>query len=861
MAPAVAQQPLIPDIFNKSQHETTAGSALSQLRAVYKSMRFKRFESPFRNCVCRLIQSPHSEYFKTSCDFLTKFLKTLSESNDDKALGLCIKVVLEHFEVDHEGDRLNAVYFISKLLAQVTTLDEEIHLVLVEALADRVRDVKPLVRAHAVYASRTFQDKEIIRKCFDFFFYRDPEIAVRKALLTVMDTKVFGHTFLVDSTQDTHDALRIGAFLRLGKIDPKDLSDDPSERKKLIHRVIHNGLIERVPRVSHAFHTHTLKLWLPCLYDGVDLKHLLDQLDVIKHHDQIKTLLDKIFERDLEAKQLAKVVYQFRLRWLDSQSKSRTSALGLRLPGVAELDEQLTVAWLTLINFTRKHRSLIEEVKVKINRKNNNSIENLIESLEIDEDTFELFELLTPDLVDLLDFLKEFIQRADKSDSEQLPKLEFIYQSLINLIGTYQIGDESERKKVQEVLISILNENLLVTKFTHFILPIMEILFKLVYKTSSNLMVNYIAELITNVRSHLEDICEPPAPSASTSFLHSAIKAPQAARVMNRKKVRISGHIAGDYSMLSSTMIHGNAMIVSEDNPNLFKDHPGELIKCLQMYFGCLQNVKLTQVSPTMLNHLKFLTFSTYEAFSTDVKIIRLATACNGITALVDKNFALEPQTLPSLVRGLESVHKDIVVVSLKSIVDIVLQHNDIDWPEEKVASFLCDNLSNFGGSSKESESEFITTLVVSTTKLLYHERISDPELLADLIIWWYHPDTPTWPKQHIGVFLPLFINDLSAKAKSPTGGPTQSWLQNLLEDNFLISIEALHNYVTGPGSELMTIGDINSLISFLCKLIPVPFHSGIRSKLEDRIAELLDDNRKDLAKYYELSAKELDRP
>lgn len=806
------------NIFINSQHVTSTNQALEQMKKLYSNSNFNLLEKPFIICLKRLLQSNQSIYFKTSCDFICKFLQYVTTSlNDDRMVRTCADVADHYMQIAHEDSRLNAVYFTSKFLAHLETLDEEICNAWKVTLPKRIRDKKPAIRTQAILASRKFQDNKLIKEGFKFHFYRDPELSVRKALLQTMDIEIFGCEFLADATQDSHEAIRKVAFQRLSKVSPKDLTKDQ------LHQIIHNGLFERERHVSFSFKLNTLGPWLAKMYDGLDMTKLVGFFDVIKHEDGVGKLLTLVHEIDLEkienngtATKLHHVVEAFRETWLSSGNKC--------LPSLDSFNERVVTVWLSLVSFCKKNRSVIKPVKVRIiqppTNNHDESIERLLESQDQNnEEVAELYERLTPDLVNLVDFLKRFVVHTEQVISEgrsSAVKCEFTYHKLMGFISTYEIGDESERKTVQEALGSILRDNLLTGHFNQFIPPIVKCLHKLIYSTSSNLMINYISELIQNIRSHLED--------------------------------------------LDTSIDDGRASVEPRDDPSIFRYHPNELIKCLQMYYSCLESVRISEVPPTMCNHLSHLSYeSLNEWFKSNTRVRSLMVACNGLTALMDKSFAQLDRTNALFISACYDTTNslEIKTIGFKCLVDVVIEHDDLQPPSDRLERFINNILKDYGkydpAEIEKDELDFVTAILYGTAKLLYHKKLASPELLAHIIVWWYHPRTDSRLTQFIGVFLPMFVRDASAKRVSNE----DKWLEELLAEAFVVSIEYLHEYILGPGYNIMAEGDMLNLISFLCNLVPVSIHPRVHEVVDKRIDDLGTSDT-DLIKFMRRSKQSL---
>lgn len=993
------------DIFDKSQYCTSSDLALTQLKKLYKNTPYNKFEPAFRNIFKRFLQSKdHSNYFKTTCELVCKFLehenktnettnndKTTLENQDqnkkdsnkkrstrkgvkrkeretsdddelvseylqtsqtsqlnitdedlapitdiDRIISSCIEVADIFMQAANEDCRLNAVYFVCKFLTHVQSLDEEIFKALQMRLTERIRDKKPRIRAQAVLASHTLQANKMIQDAFNYHFYRDPELIVRKALLQVMDTKIFGYNFLADSTQDSHELMRVTTYQKIGKVSPKDLNQEQ------LHKILHNGLNERERRANYAFKTNTLEIWLTSLYNGINLQELLNSFDCIEYYDDICKLLQIIYERDLEkienngtTTKLHHVVENFRETNFDDNCIPKQ---------MSNVDEKLIIIWTTLVKFCRNNQSLIKPVKIRTIAQvddKNASIEKILDSQEKTDDVVELYERLTPDLINLVEFLKNFVEHAHKKlgnngTEKEITKFEFIYQHIMSSILYYDVGDELERKSVQEVLGGIIKENLLTGQFKNFIRPVIKCLNKLIYSANPNLMLNYISELINNVRSHLEDVIATTAQPKLPAIRHSTIMGPRSQDVPKSvKKVRINDPLEGEdleceiakrrveleelkdnlencikdkdydkakvidsrmkdiksqltmlherrYSIasdvshmsmvldiepcgsdgkLSSTVIAETSLndseisIQNDEEVKIFKHHTNDLIKCLQMYFACLENINIREVPQTMLNHLNLLSYECLdEWFKENSRVRSLMVACNGISALIDKNFAKVPNTITLLLAAcFDTKSIEVKTTGFISLVDVLVEHEDLEYSEDNIEKFLHLSMRDYGKfnakDSSKTEMEFANALIEGTSKLFYYKKLSSPKVLSHFILWWYHPKTDSKLRQFIGVFLPLFVRDSSKKQICLDETINDTWLKDLLEDTFIMSIEYLHNYITGPGFNIMESSDMLSLINFLSNLIPIAFHPDIQVKLNERIDEI-SDKSPDLVKY-----------
>lgn len=895
------------------------------------------------DCLKKLLSSKYTIYFKNCCEFICNFLQhATTVLNDDRLIRSCADVADHYLQVAHEDCRFNAAFFMDKFIDKIELIDEEICKTLKKTLHRRIRDKKPAIRALIVLVSRRFQDDKNIQDALIWHFYNDPELAVRKNLLKTMDLKIFGPNFLVDATQDCFEAIRKTAYVRLSKVKPSELNLEQ------IHRIMHNGLLERERQVSYSFKTNTFEHWLEEMYDGLDMIKLIEHFDIINHQEDMSRMLTLVHERDLDkienngtATKLHHVVEGFRERWLRNKI----------LPNPEELDERVITVWISLVSFCRKNSQHIKPVKIRTIQlatgKPDESLERILDSQEQGNDeVIELFERINPDLVNLIDFLKKFVRHVDhvvKSDKTRVKNYEFIYHKLMDFIMSYEIGDELERRTVQEALGFMLRENLLTCHFTNYIPPIIRCLHRLIYYKSPNLMLNYISELIQNIRSHLEDLA---APTQSSQVFQSPIpassKAPRSAKKVTindklptrqslatkaeeenldytiaTKRVEIEElrdqfeecakkmdcdqvksiihkienlqaeinllssrrySIASDVShmsldlddepdnKLSSTMLapddapaeEDRASPVSKDDPKIFKHHADELVKCLQMYYACLECVKVKEVPPIMCNHLSHLSYESLdEWFKNNIRVRSLMIACNGITALMDKNFAKLDRTTTLFVSACYDSTSclEIKTIGFKSLVDVSIEHDEVQEFSNKIEKFLDRVLQDYGKYNpkeiRDNELEFLNTIIEGTAKLFYHKKLDSPAIFSHLIIWWYHPDTPSKLTQFIGVFLPLFVKDMSLQRTSSD----DHWLENLLSETFVTSMESLHDHILE--SDTMAEGDMNNLINFLCNLVPISFHPRVHNVVDKRIDDVGNRNS-DLIRFLKQSKKSL---
>lgn len=876
----------------------------------------------------------------------------------DRLITSTMDVADHYMQVSDERCRFNAVFFVFKAFAHVSTLGDDVYNALKDTLVKRIRDKKPMIRAQAVLASQTFQDSKLTKEAFDYHFEWDPDLSVRKALFRIMDPGVFGYDFLVMTTRDAHESLRREAYRKLGSFSPTIFSS------KQIHQILHNGLNERDRQASYAFKTHTLEPWLKTLYDGLDLYKLLESFDILNHYDDVSRLLTIIYENNLEqienngtATKLHHVVETFRDRWLNCDN--------MCLPTLSQVDERVTMIWMTLVDFCKTNQSSIKTIRVRDIRQEpndpNESLEKIIDSQEqpnANDDIAELYERLTPDLINLIDFIKRFVQQANtilKDNICDSVKYEFIFQHIMKFTLSYEIGDDVESKNVKENLTLMLKENLLTEYFESYIPPIIKSLRHLIYTKNSNLLINYVSDSINNVRSHLEDLATSNQAQYTSPVKHSRISKPDPVTTRSAKKVRINENepnrrvsflpdseyqdnenrmadirleieelrdklenyvkekdydqakvvneqlcgltaelaslrdrrrsVASDVSHMSmvidsdptkfsSTMLGDTSMnesiascVTNKGEQIIFKDHPNELIKCLQMYYSCLQNVQFSEIPPTMKTHLIHLTVECFEWFKENGRIFSLLVSCHGLTAIMDKNYAREPATIALLAGSCSNPTSiEVRTSAYRCLVDVMCQHDGLEIPLNQVEQSFNLALREYGKYDPEKmekgELEFITAAIEGAAKLYYFKRLGSPKILSHIILWWYHPRTHSKLKQFIGVYLPMFVADHMSKLKqkqqqlqsSPQHEEHQpeltsneyvdsedTWLRDLLKETFLMSIEFLFSFIQGPGVNVMDGSDMSSLINFLCNLVPRSFHADIGDRLDDKIDELTD--------------------
>lgn len=816
-------------------------------------------------------------------------LELYEVTNHDRLISAVVLDVINHYMQSVDDDcRCNAVMLITKVLSSVSSLDQGICDVIKTTLAKRMRDKKAIIRAHAILASKTFQDCKLIREAFIHHFERDPEPIVRKALIQVMDTKVFKHGFLIDSTRDSNEPIRKVAYHLLGLLNPLDLTLEDR------HKVIHNGLNERCRHLAYVFRSRTLDLWTKTLYDRVDLIKLVQSFDVINNLEDMQRLVDLIYMEDLEniqtngSTRLHSNVELLRQNLLNAQT---------RLPDLESLNDKSVFIWMTLLRFCKKNSGSIQPVRLVPHVDANTSIEKLIDTnTNVQEEEIDLYERLCPDLVTLADYIKKFVyhthEMIERRDNKSVASLEFVYQQLMQFIETYEIVDELERKYTQEVFRLMLKENLLTGAFEDFITPIVRCLSRIIYKTSPNLMVSLVSDMINDVRSNLEDLTDrcrrlgntqeiaksstPFKPRGSfpssnalpldvvieneiaqnkvdlrdaeekyqeeKDFDESVLKRIEDLRtniklLSDKRHSLIAFPDTGYNASSRSSAAHLQSIDFDTEDVQIFKHHRSELLKCLQMFAACFEYCDLKEVPVTMSTHLTLLSLEGME-WTNDPTIKSLVIRCTGLAALTGRNFALQAGTLALLVGGCKDPMIEVKTRSYRSLVDVVIQHREIEVQESELYNLFRGPLKKYGNydpkDDKKSTLEYLLAITEGATKLFYFEKLSSPEILADLILWWYHPRTHSRVKQYIGVFLPIFVEDLTGRSRE-----CEAKLHSLLEKTFLLGVESLHAYILGPGYNIMAASDILSMIRFMCSLIPVVCHVSIAISVARRIREL----------------------
>ncbi|RWS01908.1 condensin complex subunit 3-like protein [Dinothrombium tinctorium] len=900
---------------------------------------------------------------ESTCDdigfemFGSESFETVTKISQTQALvdKLVTEVILPYSRAALANIRINTCLLVSKLFAEIDDVDNNVYEELKKTLGDLIADKNPSVRFVAASALYRFQEVDnpncIATSAYRFHLQYDVVHDVRLAVLNALEPSKTTLTDFISRTRDVKDIIRKTAFLKIAqRIHVKSFTIE--QRLNLLK----NGLNDRSKHVRKVVETKLVDSWLQA-YNN-DIIELLTSLDIQSDPPTIEKLLDVIFMQKLQqvTKDLRSALHvyveEFKEQMLDSRKLLTKSPLTV----------ERSFLWKCLVTFCKNNEDLIaEKTKTTSEEEDNDVIEEIDEMLaDIDVSPTEnaytsaanaeteprddnqnhnnpkraktlkepifLVDEIVPQLPHICNYLNKFTSKIDRNDYsiEELMDFEFMYNQLMAILLVYEIEDEAQRRELKKMCNNMLFAETLSVKFQDYITPIMKCLATNVFPDSMALL-EFTAEATSGVYNSLagnEEITKTTQISASQlreyevrhakltvdinekrEELDEAIKGQnyieaqqikETLDVLNKEKNELKSLLLEVSCQPSSQGQSQRAMTVN------LRDHPKELLKCLQIFGGCLEFGNFTEINDIIQTHI--INITEPGILSDEPRIRCLGIKVTGLCCLISPELCQRNFTLLHQILMHDSEKSQ--AMALKVILDFLCQHglsvltnnmsdkvqpyigkqsisSTSDRRESSDSSEILENPleeASIGSNEKtliqtEKDDEEVMKLLMKmlceqldsssneishiaaqgVAKLLLLGRLYSPNLLSQLIIKWYRSDVYPETKHFLGVFIPIYA--FSDVKYSPVNS-TQLSGQTAVEECFMETIETVykHKYVaqnmnhsrfsqeTVFETDIATI-DLENMIHFFVELMSDEIHPRIAVIVCQKMMDILQLN------------------
>ncbi|KAK6178461.1 hypothetical protein SNE40_013249 [Patella caerulea] len=794
------------DIFNQSQKGLQHHNKMLKLiRTMYASMEFDVFWKEFLHLLkFSMVVYKREVAVERTIEFVCKFIsspdvpKPVSQSTDTETtvsdeegednilLNQTIEFLLEYHSASDRGVRFRCCQMINKLLnnlSQNAVIDDELYDRIYNCMLERMRDKIHVVRKHAVLAISRLQDPTDdncpVIKAYLYLMTRDPNPDVRRAVLGVIAPSTKTLPFILERIRDVNESVRQVAFCVLAeKAHIKCLSI--AQRLQILQ----DGLNDRTAAVKDACSKKVLQTWLRIF--GGNILELLKSLDVENSTETCEQVLDTMFKQS----QVADLVANFNL--LDENY----------LVTMSELSCESAMYWRALLMY--------------------------VESLG--KDFEEVLENILPNCLMYASYLRKYLEdNKDNDDIEKQLEMEFVLQQLLMLIDSMDLADEAGRKALEKILHDMLVNDQIGCGLVKHILPRLQAI-----KTTSDALVNYLAETISEIREPItvieKGLGKDQQRQIDLKIAGIRVKVIQLRDEMDQCVQKQEFARAAELKSSISELDAEKSQLFDAAQPQTEeirkeKNDPATVLKCLTIISEMLKLLPLKTLSPTLQMMLESQILPGIQSEDESVRneaVTSLALCCH-----LKQDIVL--LYLPLLMQISQVDTEEVRTSALKCLFDLVhmygidiLKDNkkkidstidvfddttiETDKQQDEpvnIAAKLIAILSSF----LDSESvELRTVAAEGLAKLMLSGRLVSSKILSHLLLLWCNPVTEDdhHLRQCLGAFFPIF--SFAGRCN-----------QELTEEAFMLTLKTLMN---APTSSPLSDVDLTKVSDILVQLV-----------------------------------------
>ncbi|XP_053966017.1 condensin complex subunit 3 [Anastrepha ludens] len=438
-------------------NETSHKKYIKELKQLYAKMDHDAFMFTFIKMIkTAMVADEGNEYAETTLLFCSKFVSSYDGDDTHPLLiDICKWLLTTISRNPHIRYRIcQFVNMILKALGQEAALDDAICDRIMEYMLHRLHDTSPNVRVQAILAMQRLQvpdnpDDPVLR-AYQFHLCSDPSSRVRQAVITCMGRNYHTIPYILDRLWDIDEKVRRHTYLHMSSYPVR--SYKVSQRLTLLQQ----GLNDRSEAVRKVVVTIMLQQWIESYQK--DLIALISALKLDSSESEIdrfrkvaKQTLKEIFKRQNKEDLLACVPLE-----KDGETHSCVP--------YEKLSMEIALYWQCLTEFLQAE--LAEE-----------------------------FDLIVPELSAFCIYVEKFCQ-LQKPDMDKFELMEFQYKllSLMEILYTFDLGDEIGRGNLQKLLAYLLKTFRLDEKVIEVIVRCAENLI-----TDQNARIQLFVEIIQDI--------------------------------------------------------------------------------------------------------------------------------------------------------------------------------------------------------------------------------------------------------------------------------------------------------------------------------------------------------------------------
>ncbi|KAK5683094.1 chromosome condensation complex Condensin, subunit G [Elasticomyces elasticus] len=366
--------------------------------------------------------------------------------------------------------------------------------------------------------------------------------------------------------------------------------------------------------------------------------------------------------------------------------------------------------------------------------------------------------LLETEFTKLIEIVQAAATGEDDEAEEECVGREFVVEQMLHMALTFDYSDEVGRRKMFGLMREALAYPELPEEATRLAIEVLRLVCGEDAK-GENQFCGVVVEIIAEVHDIIrdEDDTEEPSSSVEDSF-HSATEVIEEDALPTRKPVKKM--TAEDVEMEEQKAIR--AIVVN--------------MKCLHIALCVLQNVECDLKQNAHLVTL-YDSLILQAVRSQEAPIRERGLCCLGLSCLLSKSLAEENMML--FLRCFAKGHPALQTIALQIIADILITHPSIlaepaanpdttavtEVPAEN--PYLKQVLRAFSKSLKSDDQAVQSTGATALAKAMLSRLITDTDLLKQLVIAYFDPDTApnAHLRQSLSYFLPVYCHSRAENA------------------------------------------------------------------------------------------------
>lgn len=434
---AVGQGPMYTILSNAQLNETFHKRYTKELKQLYSKLDHDAFMFTFIKMFKTVLEADeNNEYGNTALAFCATFVTSFESEKTHPILAETFSWLLSTYSRSPHI-RYRICFFVNLILKHLgpyAALDDSQCDQILHYMLDRLKDMSPSVRKEAILAMQRLQmpdnPNDPVVCAYRYHLSSDPSPSVRQCIISCMGRNYLTVPHIIKRLWDVDEKVRRHTYINMCNYPVR--SYKVSQRLTLLER----GLNDSSENVRKNVIKYMLKAWVESYQQNyiqliAALKLDSNEEEIIRFRRVARQMLQVIFEQHNNDELLAHLPL------------SEDCDLHRCVPH-EELTVELLLYWQCLSDYLQQ--SLADE-----------------------------FELILPELSVFCEYVKKFCQ-FQKPDMDKFAQIEFqcMLLSLVEMLQTYDLGDEIGRENLKELITHLLKECLLDHKIVEVLVRCME---------------------------------------------------------------------------------------------------------------------------------------------------------------------------------------------------------------------------------------------------------------------------------------------------------------------------------------------------------------------------------------------------